>query len=374
MTDKDSPADDAVEDRRDDARIDSLVVPELPLQGTVPQNGITLPTISVDATRRTDPSLLFVPTSLATSLAESMPRIDYSGVVAGLGGVSTGLAAAVAAWNPGIDYSSSIPGLSGVSMGLAEVIAESMPRIDYSGVVAGLGGVTTGLAAAVAAWNPGIDYSSLIPGFSGVSTGLAAALGESLPRIGYSGLVPGTSSISTSLAAAMANVSNARLLSLERGFLTGSGTATDFFGELDAVVKADKQLYGHLRRAVAATQQGGSFGLDYKSVQVEAAELADRLDGDPELERHVRSTLEPVQELTGLTDERLIDFGEMLGWWKRVAPHKVSAAGIILGFTVGLVSYIAGEGSGIASAPSAAVEAIILGGGIYGIIHRKENS
>ena len=87
----------------------------------------------------------------------------------------------------------------------------------------------------------------------------------------------------------------------------------------------------------------------------------------------MRSALEPVQEITNLTDERLIDIGEVLGWWTRIVRHKISAAGIILGYTLGLVSFVAGAGSGAVAAPSALVEAIIVGGGLYTYVHQGEN-
>ena len=161
------------------------------------------------------------------------------------------------------------------------------------------------------------------------------------------------------------NGTGARLLALERGFLKGSGTAADFFGDLDVVVNGDRELNGHLRRAVAATQHPGSFGLDYKALQSNASDLADRFDNEPDLEKQVRSALEPVQEITGLTDDLLIDFGEALGWWRRITRHKVSTAGIIAGFTIGLTSFVFNEGTGSMPGPPASLASIILGGTIY---------
>ena len=192
---------------------------------------------------------------------------------------------------------------------------------------------------------------------------------------GWSGslALPGVTAGMAEAIRLAAQVSTAdRLLTLERGFLKGSGTAADFFGELDSVVSGDRELNGHLRRAVAATQHPGSFGLDYKVLQSKAADLADRFDSEPDLEKQVRSTLEPVQEITGLTDDLLIDFGEALGWWKRITRHKVSTAGIIAGFTMGLTSFVFSEGTGSLPGPPASLASIILGGGIYLSLHKLE--
>ena len=291
--------------------------------------------------------------SLAASILGGAPKLDHYGF--GMG--QTSLGASILGAGPKL----------GIGLGqttLAAALLGTPPKLDHLGF--GIG--QTSLAASILGVAPKL-------GFGLGQTSLAAALLGTPPKFNHFGLTTdlGFRLGQTSLGAAMGIETAARLLTLEQGFLKGTGTAADSFGEFDDVIGTDQELAAHLRRSVATTQRPGSFGFDYNSLRGEAAGLADRFVDEPELGRQVRSALEPVQEITGLTDELLIDYGELLGWWKIITRHKISTAGTILGYTIGLVTFIAGTGSGISSAPSALVEALIIGGGIYKSVHSAEN-
>jgi hypothetical protein len=264
--------------------------------------------------------------ALGASMRGALPKLDRLGVTTGLQ----------------ISLPASIIGVGQISLGAS--ILGTLPKLDHLGF--GIG--QTSPAASILGVRPKFDHLKL-------STGFNFRLGQS------------------SLGAAMGTQTAARLLTLEQGFLKGTGTAADSFGDLDDAIGTDQELAAHLRRSVATTQRPGSFGFDYSSLRGEASGFADRFVDEPALGRQVRSALEPVQEITGLTDELLIDYGEQLGWWKIITRHKISTAGTILGYTIGLVTFIAGTGSGISSAPSALVEALIIGGGIYNSFHSAEN-
>ncbi|RJT91762.1 hypothetical protein D6T64_01365 [Cryobacterium melibiosiphilum] len=300
-------------------------------------------------------------------LANALPTAHNSAAFADLSGIGN-MTAMLGNSLSMTDYSAAFADLSGISQSMTATLTNALPKMDYSAAfadVSGIGNMTAMLGNSLSMK----DYSAAFADLSGITQSMTAMLANALPKTDYSaafGQFSGADSTSTRI---MTDIANARLLTLERGFMQGTGTATDFFGELDTVVGEDRKLNDHVRRAVATTQRVGSFGLDFNSVRREAAELADRFDSEPDLERTVRSALEPVQDLTGLTDEVLIEYGEFLGWWTRITRHKISTAGIIFGFTAGLVSYIASQGSGSVAAPSAVVDAIILGGGIYAFMH-----
>ena len=238
------------------------------------------------------------------------------------------------------------------------------------------GGSSSGLPL-----NPldGLDISPLanIPGAlvpNMLSPGLLNSINSISNIASQNMLSPGLLNSINSIAnsGTFAAVKNSRALALRRGFRQESGTPADYFGALESVVRSDPETGAALDAFVATAQRRGSFGLEYKSLQGDAARLADRFENDPDLERNTRLALEPVQELTGLHDELLLDLGGSLGWWEKIRRHQVSTAGILLGFTSGAVCFVVNAGGGDVSAPAAAYASLAAGAAVYLTVHKLE--
>jgi len=177
---------------------------------------------------------------------------------------------------------------------------------------------------------------------------------------------------SATFSGIVGNAAQLRFATLELGLNGISGTGADAFSPLRTISNSKASLQTHIKSAVAHTQTGAAFGFDYRNIQSDFQRIDHEIRDDPDLDREIRTALEPIQELTGLTDEQIIDYGEFFGWWRRVKAYRVSSGGLILGFTVALASYVFGEGSGMVAAPSAAMDAMILGGGIYAAVDRLQ--
>lgn len=163
-----------------------------------------------------------------------------------------------------------------------------------------------------------------------------------------------------------------RLRNLRRGFTQSANGPVDAFGRLHDATVAVPQLESTLTAAINATQARGSFGPNYTPLRHGAEAINQILEsGDRGLA--LDKVLSEVRELTHLDDELLLDFGEALGWWEHVKSHRISTAGLLLGFTAGLTFFVAGYGGG-AALPGTVVESLVTGGAVYfAVSERRPN-
>jgi hypothetical protein len=286
------------------------------------------------------------------AVAGIVPKIDYGGLTGVGANALSGLTKAAEIQPLVKTLGSSNGALTGIR--LPSIAKGIFKPLDALGAAAGFG-PTFDTSLFGASLTTGLDYTGILDGVLPANL-FAGPVTTWLPKGDFS----------------VFGIDVGRLAALELGFRGSSGTEADAFGELDGIVDADGALRWNVKRAIASTQRPGPFGFDYGALQSQAADLSSRFDDEPAVEKQVRAALEPVQEITGLTDERLIQLGEALGFWKRVVRHRVSAAGLILGYTVGLASYVAQAGTGTA-VPQALIEAIVVGGGLYGFVHRRDS-
>lgn len=162
-----------------------------------------------------------------------------------------------------------------------------------------------------------------------------------------------------------------RLASLSLGFgAEGSGFSRGF-GRLHRAIASDGSLDQAVLGAIESTQTRGAFGLDFRGLRDQASRVSEALGDNPDMEQALAGPLDEVMDLTGFDDEVLIDLGEALGWWDRIRTHRVSTAGLVLGFTVGLARFVVAGGSP-SQLPLDVFESIAYGGGVYMAIHNSE--
>lgn len=154
-----------------------------------------------------------------------------------------------------------------------------------------------------------------------------------------------------------------KLDTLGKGFQTASGTSADSFGRLQAATFRDARLGAALSATIAATQERGTFGPNLTPLRDGVEHLASVLDADG-ADATLLDSLEEVKEVTRLDDEHLLSIGDALGWWDKVKAHRVTAAGLVLGYTVGLTFYVVEYGTGVPM-PQSVLHALAAGGALY---------
>ncbi|GAB2456430.1 hypothetical protein HD599_003238 [Conyzicola lurida] len=150
---------------------------------------------------------------------------------------------------------------------------------------------------------------------------------------------------------------------LEQGFRAESGTPADDFGRVLKAADRHPSLRASLDAAIVATQKPGTFGADFVGFRTRTADVADAFD-DAENDPSLMEPLEALQESAQLTDEVLFDLGDALGLWERVKTHRLSAARLVICYTIGLTGFVAYSGTG-APWPVALFDSVIAGGGMY---------
>lgn len=163
-----------------------------------------------------------------------------------------------------------------------------------------------------------------------------------------------------------------RLASLSLGFGTGREGLSRGFGRLHQTVASDSHLDKAVLGAIESTQSKGAFGFDFNGLNFQASRVSQALEDNPAIEHALAGSLEEVLDMSGLDDETLIDLGESLGWWNRIRTHRVSTAGLVLGFTVGLARFVVAGGAP-GQLPLDVFESIAYGGTVYMAIHNSEN-
>jgi hypothetical protein len=175
-------------------------------------------------------------------------------------------------------------------------------------------------------------------------------------------------SVLPSLAMSLSHTSasmtlQARLRTLEQGFDSASLTGADGFGRLKDATRRQPSLSVAVDSAIRATQTRGPFGPNLTSLREGAVAVSELLDAT-EPDSTLIDALVEVQEVTQLDDEMLLDLGAGLGWWEQIKTHRVSTAGVLLGYTVGLTNFVLTSGTGTA-APVSVFEALVMGGAVY---------
>lgn len=215
-------------------------------------------------------------------------------------------------------------------------------------------------------WAPSAISHALSSGFGGAPSAIARAALEKdwVPSFQALALSLPPLSMRSPTWDAMQKRTDQRFSDLRLGFAQEAGTIADRFGKLQEVVSGSVRLSSALDDAVSATRVRGGFGFDYRSFAGAAAAVSEILDDDPVLEARIEGPLEAVKDASSFDDELLMDFSEILGWWQALRSHRLSTAGLVLGYTSGLLRYVAGAASGDPS-PSNVVESVALGGAIY---------
>jgi hypothetical protein len=240
--------------------------------------------------------------------------------------------------------------LAGLGSGLIDISAKQVSATAGAAAFAGHGSSLLGVTALAGFGSGLVDISAL------------------------SRLVSKTASISAfSVPVQMTGIAamSGRLTSLSLGFgAEGSGFSRGF-GRLHRAIASDGPLDQAVLGAIESTQTRGAFGLDFRGLRDEASRVSQALGDNPDMEQALAGPLDEVMDLTGFDDEVLIDLGEALGWWDRIRTHRVSTAGLVLGFTVGLARFVVAGGSP-SQLPLNVFESIAYGGGLYMAIHNSE--
>ena len=165
-----------------------------------------------------------------------------------------------------------------------------------------------------------------------------------------------------------------RLGLIASSFLDDTGSSADVLGKLYRGIHENSRLGLAVDQAIAATQQRGAFGFNQSGVAERVLEVEQILEDDPEVARRLAPMLEEAQETTGLDDEVLVSFDEVIGLYQGIRRHEFSGVAAVISLTVGLSTFM----SGVAIAPGETapqvVASLLTGGATYAAVAAFINS
>lgn len=130
-------------------------------------------------------------------------------------------------------------------------------------------------------------------------------------------------------------------------------------GRFDSAIHVDLGLGAAVDSLIAAPTQRGPVGFDYGAVQRHARQVEEVLDDSP-ASADLAEAAKEAQEATGLDDEQMLDFSQLLGIPASHRPGAASAAKILFITTVGTSAVVLDLATGHL-APSGLLFALLLG-------------
>ncbi|WP_426515653.1 hypothetical protein ACPPVQ_13680 [Diaminobutyricibacter sp. McL0618] len=317
----------------------------------------------------------------AASLAASVSALHSATALAAASTIGSSVLANASRMTGYPDLSRSMG--AGLAAGAIGSIGENARRLVSDVDLSNFGSTILGTTASAAAlasfevFKPGSIAMNSIPRFdlSSFTGSIAASYAPStiaLSTLASAGVLSDLKKLNASLTGAAgseilktaAATVDSRIRSVQLGFVSPTGSALGGFGRLQTVIEANESLRASVERTLRATQTEGAFGFDFHGVRSGAIEVASILETTPALEKALLEPLEEIKQYEDLDDELLLDFGEALGWWDQIRAHRVSTAGILLGFTVGLLKFVTSSASG-QPIPENVFESVAAGGGVY---------
>ena len=156
-----------------------------------------------------------------------------------------------------------------------------------------------------------------------------------------------------------------RLSLVASSFLDDTGSSADALGKLYRGIHENSRLGQAVDEAIAATQQRGAFGFNQSGVAERVLEVERILEDDPEVAHRLAPLLEEAQEATGIDDELMVSFDEVIGLYQGIRQHEFSSVAAIISLTVGLSAFMAGVAVAPGETVPQVVASLLTGGATY---------